>query len=317
MARLEERPAGYQPALELYCRLEPEGGPLCDPAKVRGPGGAPPPPRAHCVLLVHGYNNHDGEAAAAYLGFRERAYDNFPDLVAPALERTLGDAYWPGDARWPGPVDWIDFIFYPDAVPVAVAAGQVLAEAIRRIPDLVTLDVVAHSLGCRVALETIAQLRAGGGPALGRLCLMAAAVPCEFVEDEGRYEPLLRALQGEGVPVRVLHSTGDSVLRFAFPFGQSAAGEATRGALGYEGPPPGMPGLGANVSERRMHGAGHGDYWGHEDNEAAARDAGAFLKLGQTLREPGEARALGEARRTARARAAGEPRRMFPEPLYA
>src|SRR6185369_2365229 len=181
------------------------------------------------------------------------------------------------------------------------------------------------SLGCRLALEAIGLLRAGsaGLPpvAVRRVCLMAAAVPQEFVEGDGRYAALLRALLADQVEVRVLHSRSDPVLHFAFPLGQAIAGEPSRAALGFDGPPPGMPGLGANVSAQRIGNASHSDYWGHEASEAAeaaARDAGEFLALGAHEREAGAARQVAEARRPARERAVGDPREVgIPEGLYA
>jgi len=85
------------------------------------------------------------------------------------------------------------------------------------------------------------------------------------------------------------------VLRFAFPMGQALAGEPSRGALGFEGPPPGMPGFGATLSARRIEGAHHVDYWGHHDNPAATAaslDAAEFLRLGESTREVGKRRAV-------------------------
>jgi hypothetical protein len=316
VARLTRRPAEYAPGLELYLRNDREGGSVRIPGDLRGPRAGLP--RDHCVLLIHGYNNHDGEAAAAYLGFRDRQYAQFADLERPGLEARLADAYWPGDTRWWGPLDYLDFFFYPAAVRVARdEIHQALARAIRSVPGLLTLDVVAHSLGCRVALETLAFLRfEGGGPAVRRVCLMAAAVPCEFLEGGGRFTDLLRGLLAEHTQVRVLHSRSDVVLGVAFLFGQplAGAGEASSGALGYRGPPPGMPGLGANITEYRVPDAGHGDYWGHsgtQASEVASWDAGRFLKLGDQPRaiEPrpqGDARAVGADRSVGEARWPGE-----------
>ena len=282
MSRLDARPADYAPGLELNLRNAPEGGKVRSPAAFKG--ATPLLPRSRCLVLVHGYNNHEGEAALAYLGFRRREYELYEDLLPGSLEARLGDAFWPGDADWPGPLDWLDFFFYPGAVPVARdAAPKPLANAVRAIPGIVVVDFVAHSLGCRLVLETINELRAHGGPAIGRVCLMAAAVPLEHVSAQGRFGQLLRDLQAAGVDIRVLHSSSDIVLGFTFVPGQAFAGEPTRGALGHDGPPPDMPGAGANVSERRIAGAGHSDYWGYKDSDASAsasREAGLFLKLG-------------------------------------
>lgn len=302
MGRFRGRPDGYAPALEYYLRERPEGGKLRRPGLLRPPNGDA---RRECLVLVHGFNNHEGEAARAYLGFRNRQYALFTDTLLPgALEKQFGDAFWPGDADWPGPLDWLDFMVYPFAVHTAKNAAPELAQLLWRLPNLERVDFIAHSLGCRVTLETVTLLHQRGYPAIGRLCLMAAAVPCEMVESGGRFESLLRDLQAARVEIKILHSPSDPVLRFAFPPGQTFAGEPTMRALGLNGPPVDMPGRGANVSEQRIAFAGHSDYWGHRDNEQsewATRAAGKFLKLGRPMREipargPGETRSVGRAR---------------------
>lgn len=312
MARFKGYPKDYAPALRYWLREQPEGGALpapgtllCYPQVLA---------RRECLVLIHGYNNHAGEAAAAYIGFRHRECGWFDDLTPEKLENAIGDAHWPGDSAWAGPLDWLDFAFYPFAVGVAKNAGPQLADLLHRLPNLERVHFIAHSLGCRVALETIARLRADGYPAMGRVCLMAAAVPCEMVESGGRFEALLRSLAVDGVEVRVLHSTEDRVLRFAFPPGQTAAGEPTVRALGLNGPPVDMPGRGANVSELRIDGATHGDYWGHSTtvaSEEATRDAGIFLRLGDHPREF-KARSVGAPRDTGNAREVGWSRDLAP-----
>ena len=301
---MQARPGAYAPGLEINARNAPEGGTVRNPAAVRG--ALPLQPRPRCLVLVHGYNNNEGEAAVAYLAFRRREYALYEDLVVGSLEARLADSFWPGDAAWPGPLDWLDFFFYPAAVPVARdRAPGPLADAIRRVPGIVVVDFVGHSLGCRVVLETIRNLRQAGGPAIGRVCLMAPAVPLEQIGQAGTYGPMLRELQAANVEIRVLHSSADSVLGFAFVPGQLVAGEPTRGALGRDGPPPDMPGAGANVSERRIAGAEHSDYWGYNDDEAsqsASREAGLFLGLAMRPRE------VGVPRTVAAPRAAGDVR---------
>ena len=52
------------------------------------------------VVLVHGFNNHCGEAAIAYQGFRNQQYRRDGSLLPPTLEDVLADTHWPGDAAW-------------------------------------------------------------------------------------------------------------------------------------------------------------------------------------------------------------------------
>ncbi len=369
MARNFVPPPEYAPGLMLDLREQPEGGEL--PARGELRGRLEGLPRPECVVLVHGFNNHYGEAGERYYGFRVMQRRHFdgehgdiadgiddcmdaggratPGAVAEAraagqgwpvcgfadgiearaagrirsptrfarsscrnnrpvcgfaaeLERLLGDAFWPGDADWPGPLDWLDALVYPAAVHTAQQAAVLLADLIERIPGLLRAHFVAHSLGCRVVLETLNFLWARGRLSIGAICLMAASVERDTVAPGGRFADLLAALGEAGSEILVLHSRRDQVLRFTFPLGQTGAGEGfLPEALGLEGPPPGMPG---RVTGRRVAGANHGDYWGQQDNEPsrfATRETGAFLKLGERVREirarqPEAARAVGEAR---------------------
>ncbi len=266
--------------------------------------------RRECLVLVHGFNNHEGEAAEAYLGFRRRQCQVFRDVSLEGLEKRLGDTFWPGDAKWFGPLDWLDFMIYPVAVGVAEDAAPLLADLLWRMPNLERVDFIAHSLGCRLTLETLTLLQQRGHPAIGRVCLMAAAVPCDMLEPGGHFERTLWNLQIAGTEIRVLHSMMDPVLQFAFPPGQTLAGEPSMRALGRYGPPPDMPGRGATVSEHRVYNAGHGDYWGHNVSapmEDATRDAGIFLRMGDQPREI-EARPPAEPRLPDPPRIIGGPR---------
>lgn len=288
MARYHGLPEGYRPALKVQLRKEPEGG------DVRNPGAALPElspafSRREILVMVHGFNNHEGEAAKAYVGFRACQYANFPELVPGSLDKLLGDGFWPGDADW-GWLDLGDFFVYPKAVSKAKKAAAALEALLGKFPNLERVSFIAHSLGCRVVLETVKNLLAHGGPSVGGICLMAAAVPVEMVVPGGRFADTLRKLQALGVPIRVLHSVDDNVLRFTFVPGQAGAGpsESTLLALGRKGPPRDMPGRGDNVSEQQIYGAGHSNYWGHEFNAAAlqaTQEAGNFFKFGSPRRE--------------------------------
>lgn len=312
MGKLKDRPQRYRPHLVYALRREREGGALRDPGVIEHREDALV--RRECLVLVHGYNNNDGEAAEAYLGFRDRQYALFPDVPEPLLEKRLGDVFWPGDADWAGPLDWLDALVYPLALGTAVDAARVLAETLQQMPTLERVDFIGHSLGCRVVLETIAKLLDAGGPPIGRVCLMAAAVPCEAVESGGAFYETMQSLEGAGIRIHLLHSKRDTVLRFAFPAGQAAGGEPSLRALGLVGPPATMPGRGTTVSNAEVLAAGHADYWGHRDNDAvtqAAQEAGTFLRIGENPRAlapraVGETRDLGELRDIGNDRALGD-----------
>lgn len=314
MSRLKNpatwKPPGYDPDLMLWLRRDLEGGALLNPGELRPRASA----RRECLVLAHGFNNHAGEAAEAYyLGFRTRQYAQYPELLPGSLEKRLGDSYWPGDANGPGLLDWLDFMVYPRAVGTAKRAGSLLAQAIRGLPNLERVDFIGHSLGCRVVLEAAEDLTTRGGPAIGRICLMAAAVPSEMVGPGGRFDRLLQHLVDAGVKIHVMHSDQDTVLRFTFPPGQAAAFEPSFTALGLYGPPADMIGVGGMVTHVRIAGARHGHYWGHTDSKAraqAVREAGTFLRIGDTVRTMtaravGDGREVGEARDVGAARAIG------------
>ncbi len=291
------QPPGYTPGLRVWLRAELEGGGLLSPPGIHPAHDA----RRECLLLVHGFNNHAGEAASAYLGFRERQYASFPHLERPCLEERFGDVFWPGDADWPWLLDRLDFLVYPAAVGTARQGAALVAGAVLSLPNLERASFIGHSLGCRLVLETLEILVARGRPVIDRVCLMAAAVPREMLEPGGRFEQLLAALAASGARIRVLHSPKDKVLRAAFPPGQALAGEPSMHALGLGGPSHETVGGASLVSAHQVRSAGHGDYWGHNGRGEAAADAGAFLGLGAPLREIAarpcaEARALGVRR---------------------
>jgi hypothetical protein len=284
VARYSPPPAGYRPWLKLQLRDSVEGGDLL--AAVRQIPPLDPAARRVAVLLVHGFNNHEGEAGAAYDGLRARQYARAPTLVPPGLERILADVFWPGDAAW-GLFDLVDFLVYPAAVAAARDAAPLLAGHLRSMPSLVAVHFVGHSLGCRVVLETIDDLARNGGPHVGKVCLMAAAVPVFKVRQPGA---LARAME-HAADVRILHSDDDAVLRYTFAPGQTLA-SGDEGffptALGLHGPPPGVPG---RLDPIRVGGAGHGDYWGHSQRPPAARAAdriAEFFQFGSWARRVGE-----------------------------
>ncbi len=269
--------------------------------------------RRRCLVLVHGFNNTDSEAAEAYFGFRNRQTEL---TGAPPFtwDRYFGDAFWPGDADWWWWLDKADFLIYPVAVHRTPEAGRQLASLIRAMPSLERVDFIGHSLGCRVVLETMAQLVDNPVPRIERVALMAAAVRAEDLRPDGQYHDLMVRLQAQGTLVQVLHSLRDPVLAAAFPPGQALAGEPSVHALGRYGPDAAMPGYRSTMNDDRVVGAKHGDYWGHNTNAASAyatRRAGEFLALGDVVRAVGEPRPLVAPIDALEARQLGALRRAF------
>lgn len=313
MSRFKDFPTGYDPWLALSVREAPEGGGLT--AEVTATPSTPPSSARELVVLVHGFNNHMGEAAEAYQGFRHRQYP-LASAKPPELEGALGDFFWPGDANWWGILDKADFLVYPKAVQTAPQAAERLARFLVGLPNLLTLHFVGHSLGCRVVLETIRAFVGAPHPRIGKVVLMAAAVPDFMVTSGG----VLADAAAMAEAVLVLHSTSDLVLHYAFPPGQTAAG-AGEGflptALGRFGPPAGMAG---RVSAHRISDANHGDYWGVQGDDVTpladmVRDVVAgyvaeCLHLGEVARRVAVARTPASQTSVASVRASATQRRI-------
>lgn len=265
----------YDPLLRIDQRLLDEGGGVRTPAQAiwRESSGLANSPR-EMVVLVHGFNNDRAEAGEAYAGLRAQQRKQLGLADFGRFDASLADDFWPGDANW-GVLDGLDFLVYPAAVGIARdKVALPLAEFLRRCVDTQIIHFVAHSLGCRVVLEALAELaRSGGGPRVGKVCLMAAAVPVEMVCPGGR----LAAGVDLAESVLVLYSPDDLVLTASFPPGQTLAGSGEGlfpEAIGHAGNVPG------NARSELVPKAGHGDYWGHNDSVAARHAANmiqAFL----------------------------------------
>jgi len=309
MGKKKPRPEGYDPPLQFLLREKEEGGNILSPGRFADDMVAAS--RMSCIVMVHGFNNTDGEAAYAYDGFRRRQIESFGATLT-ALDAQLGDTFWAGDADW-GWFDFVDFGNYSIAIGHAHQAANELVALLERMPSLVEVDFIAHSLGCRLVLETIHLLvAAGGGPRIRRVCLMAAAVPMEKLEPGGGFYETLAALAANGTQLFVMHSRQDKVLHFAFPIGQAMGGPGERSsrALGRDGPNPLMPGYHGTLDEMPMTGADHGDYWGHSGKAIAresAKWAGRFFGFDQRGREIGVTRDVGFAEPGFPARAAFSP----------
>jgi len=216
----------------------------------------------HLVLLIHGYNNDRKAAADAYAGFHARQQELDPDGRY-GIGRVFVEVYWPGDADW----GMASFLFYMGSVDHAVQSAECLARylAERFGANGVRIDIVAHSMGCRLGMELLRAL-AGANAALdiARIVFMAGAAPTFMLEQQRparRLRPSYDHVLREGA--RSLYSGADSVLAFAFPAGQSLA-------PGEEGWMPVALGhtfwadttVPLNLGQEENPQAGHGDYWG-------------------------------------------------------
>jgi len=264
------------PAPSLSLRRLPEGGEVQDPPE-------PNPPDVllssrRLVLLIHGFNNDLEAGTQAYEGFR-LVQRELGEISVP-----LVDVYWPGDADW----GVVSFLYYPKSIEKAIQSAEVLARALGAAAQQSgpkEVDLVGHSMGCRLALELLARLQPIAGVLVRRVVLMAGAVPTFMLEPT--YTHRLRAAYDAMVAAGglSLYSGADKVLSQAFPAGQTLGDDEGffPTALGHEY--LGGPAAPATLGQREIPGADHSDYWGwKESTRDLGREANAvvreFLGLG-------------------------------------
>jgi len=264
----------------ISLRVDPVGGPVRDKADsevVRAVADALGGGTLRgLVVLVHGYNNTFDDAKTAFSAFRDRERE----LAQLPINRPLADnrifleIYWPGDADW----GILSFLFYMGSLENARKTADRLAPAFAELakgaPMPLEIDVVAHSMGCRLSLELIKLLVAVPNVQLTHVVLMAGAVSTFMLEPAPDNQRLRQAydamLGGGGGLAKSLYSPADAVLTFAFPIGQTLASgdEGTcPTALGHEyWASPTVPG---NLDQYEVQGAGHSDYWGWREGAKA------------------------------------------------
>ncbi len=252
--------------------------------EVSAPGlMTPPAAPARMIVFIHGYNNDREQAQSSY------------DEVTPRLPDTDRNAVW--EFFWPGFVERltgapsdrplslaprrdtrqtesnqaVSAATYPLQVHKARDVGRALGRFLLAVrPHSVIF--VAHSLGCRVALEAVRFLirdSPSQRAAMTGACLMAAAVPTYMIDSSTR-APAGELRDAASAIARsfVLHSTNDLVLRTAFRIGQTSAGEGfLPEAVGFNGGPD------TPWSGRGNTGLGHSGYWKHPSTAPATMRA--------------------------------------------
>jgi hypothetical protein len=187
---------------------------------------------------------------------------------------------WPGDEANAA----LGAAAYPLKIKVAQRAAERIFEYLAGVfgpgGAPIMLHVVAHSLGCRLTLELMQRLSARGtGVVINSVTLMASAVPVGKVDPSG---PLRNGVDAAN-RVCVLHSTGDAVLHWAFPLGQTAGGDGFfPTAIGRFGGPTGVWTRGASMSnDGKLY--GHSSYW---PGVQSANAAAAFMGIAVANRPP-------------------------------
>lgn len=246
-----------------------------------------PGPKA---LLIHGFANSPQEAQVSYRAM-ERHIDKILAPHALSDFRSVWDFHWPGNH--PGGAA-MDPPSYSTRIAAADDAGARLGGLLNELPAPQDVMIIAHSLGCQVAMSAVRQLisldlKEGDLRAEPKLTvfLMAAAVgtdDCEPVpteargQDESTWDRYDRfnadprfSWRRPNTFYAVGHSKRDWVLKQTFPPGQAIAGRARKAVGLYGGPMPGMADR-DRWDERLKTGLRHGQYWTSE--EVAAWIAG-------------------------------------------
>jgi pimeloyl-ACP methyl ester carboxylesterase len=222
----------------------------------------------HILMLIHGFNNTRDEAQKSYDVFIEHQ-----ERMGRLKERVVR-VYWPGDT---GLLKYYESI--RKAKDTAGLLARELGLAARRRDGLV-IDVVAHSMGCRLTLELLKQLAAleDPKPRIRRFVFMAAAVPIERLSQRIPVDPgsLREAFEASDVEGLSLHSQADWVLKRTFSMGQRKADEKQ---VDVSGDSPVALGLREwkthdAIREPRLQQSeastcGHGHYWPNRSGAVA------------------------------------------------
>lgn len=250
-----------------------------------------PATTSRVVLLIHGFNVPEEAAFATYRRFcteQQRLADvEIDDSIS--ADREFVEVYWPGgiDAGVISPLG------YPIAVSQAKKLGPHiaadLAHLARRLGHL-SLEIVAHSLGCRLAIETIRALPRNTITLTG-IVFQAAAVDVEQMGLQTDPLFLRHGLRKANCRIHSLYSEDDAVLREFFAAGQDLSHErvsfnvhplalgrtAWRNATNFF----------TSFRQVRIASAGHSDYWGGEGKPRSVGDAQFEVRSALGFRPPG------------------------------
>jgi pimeloyl-ACP methyl ester carboxylesterase len=242
-----------------------QGGPVRE-KPIETPAGALSRSR-RVLLLIHGFNVDFCHAEKSYTTFMRELFFRWQ-------ARSVW-VYWPGDyafesesaiARWTrSAISGASYSYQPDT---AEAAARALRDFIFKVIDErrkfrhhypIKLSIVAHSLGCRLALELLDLLGPRDDLKIELVVLMAAAVPLFEVRSTKRFD----LAHTNASKTLIYFSKKDKTLKWLFRLGQRFYSSSPsnflfgRAALGRHGPEGILP-LNVEPIERSYD---HGDYW--------------------------------------------------------
>lgn len=238
------------------------------------------------VLLIHGYNNDWKEADRAYRAFQE-IQRQLAGLAPgrPVANGRLVEVYWPGDADW----GIFSFLYYMGSIGKAQETAKYLAatlEEAAKTGGFKQVDIVAHSMGCRLAAELLRYVKDVPNLVIRRIVFMAAALPTFMLEPQPGTSGLRRAYDAVLTDAALsLYSPADSVLGFAFPLGQSIA-PGKEGllptALGHDLWTGSVP---PNLRQFHNIDARHSDYWPGGKKKHKRKRGRAARRANEQIRE--------------------------------
>jgi hypothetical protein len=200
------------------------------------------------VILIHGFANSSKRADRSYDAFAAGLENCLPSC--PERFATYFRFHWPGDH----PLPVFNQASFSTRIQSAETSGGVLAEKLAAtLPADAEIILVAHSLGCRVALAVLRwfiRKVPAQGPRIGAVFLLAAAVPVRDCHGTGKYAGRL-----SGARYLTMYSHHDMVLRIAFPPGHLGFDWLAQ-AVGRHGAPERD-----RWDLRFSTGLGHSDYW--------------------------------------------------------
>ncbi|MEE9604925.1 MAG: alpha/beta hydrolase [Candidatus Scalindua sp.] len=216
------------------------------------------------LLLIHGYNNEPLEVTRAYKTIEERVKTliNFYDFI-------IG-------YTWPGGDDCFDYS--AAKARAGVVSNRAKSWITKMISNCSEVDIMSHSMGCRISLMVVDDLHGGQVPKniAMRHYIMAAAVDNESIEQYERYYEGSTYCDN----AYIFHSKNDSVLKNGYRF------KEWDNALGYSGPenPDGIHSKARVINcKRKIH--AHGAYKRTDDiynyikNELTGTKAPQFSTL--------------------------------------
>jgi len=172
----------------------------------------------HVCFLVHGFNvDRDNGYTGLGVWAQEFAGSGPLPTAAPPLDLRIRDVDVLAPVLWAG--DWYLPINYPFLLPDIRLTAKYFARFILSLPKAVRrVSFVTHSMGARVALETVRATLAAQGqrsaPAFDTAILTAAAV-ADDIMDQSDFAHTVAAFNR----FVVVSSMDDTVLSGAFPMG--------------------------------------------------------------------------------------------------